>query len=88
MDCLDHGMDSVDGRLRGHPMAEVEDMACVTRVIADRMDAATDFLRRREQGHGVQVALDGSAGTENLPGVPQVHPPVQPECVRSGLVKA
>ena len=61
---------------------------CPGRPPALSSTAAARFLQFRpvsQQGHRVEVPLDGDAGSETSPGFAQIDAPIDPDHVGSGL---
>src|SRR5207245_2680217 len=77
-------------RLREHAVAEVEDVTGATRSALEHVAHPRLELRgRRQESHGVEVALNRLPGAHTLPGDVQGHTPVHPDHVaaRTGEVR-
>src|SRR2546426_9528099 len=77
-------------RLREHAVAEVEDVTGATRSALEHVAHPRLELRgRRQESHGVEVALNRLPGAHTLPGDVQGPTPVHPDHVaaRTGEVR-
>ena len=86
MDRVHHGLHVVHRGFRKDAVAEVEDVArAALGPPQDVPDPLADLRGRRQQGHGVQVALDGHVVAHAAPCPVQVHAPVHPDHVAARL---
>src|SRR5690349_4571342 len=82
-----HESDGVfDGRLLEDAVAQVEDVAgAVGGLVENLFGAAADGFFVGEEDERVEVALDGAALADGLPGVVEANPPVDADDVPTGF---
>src|SRR5437588_12989060 len=84
VDSLDQQLQVLQGRLRQHAVAEVEDVAgTAAGPPEDVLSALADELGGSQQDGRVEVALHAASVADAFPAAVQRHPPVQGAQVRA-----